>query len=38
MTNGDKEELVRLLVVKSLMAVQENVFRSMIEVMFNGRR
>ena len=38
MTNGDKEELVSLSVVKSLMAVQENAFRSMIEVMFNGLR
>ena len=38
MTNGDKEELVSLSVVKSLMAVQENAFPSKIEVMFNGLR
>ena len=37
MSISDKE-VVSLAVVKSLMAVQENSFRSMIEVMFNGLR
>ena len=38
MTNGDKEELVSFSVVNSLMAVQDNAFPSIIEVLFNGLR
>ena len=37
MSNSDKE-VVSLAVVKSQMALQENAFRSMIEVMLNGLR
>ena len=36
MPNEDSAPLVSLEVVKSLLAVQESAFRTMVEVMFNG--